>query len=106
MENNVKRMPFATNDLYLSSALLAYGAKLSRIDRSNPRRQKFIFDPKLESVWIKTGNTVTLLVEPTLSDVEAHFISETLMFPPTYPNEVKRIKSAIHSIWLPEVTEK
>ena len=45
-------------DMYLAAALLAYDAELSRIDRSDTRRQEFIFAAPPEEIYIKSGIAV------------------------------------------------
>ena len=84
-------------DMYLASALLAYGASLVRIDRTNSRRLKFCFTGDVEEVYVLDGLAPVRVQDPTLDDVEARFISRTLMFPPDYPGAIRRIKAAIHS---------
>ena len=83
--------------MYLAAALLAYDAELSRIDRSDTRRQEFIFAAPPEEIYIKSGIAVLRIENPSLEDVETKFIAKTLFFPPSYPDALRRIKSAIHS---------
>ena len=50
----MEREKFQTKDLYLASFLLACGARLERVDRSNPRRVQFEFrgvDPALIAAY-------------------------------------------------------
>lgn len=50
----MKRGNFATADLYLAAFLIVKGARLERIDRSNPRRVRFVFssvDPALVAAY-------------------------------------------------------
>jgi hypothetical protein len=85
-------------DMYLAAAFLAYDIPLTSVDRTLPRRQKFVFskDCPLTIYTIHSGMVLTLR-DATLDDIETNYVSETLMFPPSYPNAVRRIKSAIHS---------
>lgn len=85
-------------DMYLAAAFLAYGIPLVNIDRSIPRRQKFTFI-RTEPLTIFTLHSKVVLAvhNSTLDDVETNFASETLMFPPDYPDAIKRIKTTIHS---------
>ena len=89
----------AVGDMYLAAAMLAYGATLKRVDRSDPKRQKFIFIPTtLPSMVISSNDViVTTKLCPTLDDVETYFVGRRLWLPPSYPDSVKSIKSAIHS---------
>jgi hypothetical protein len=85
-------------DMYLAAAFLAYDIPLTSVDRTLPRRQKFVFtrDCPLVIYTIHSGQVLTI-PDATLDDLETNYVSETLMFPPSYPNAVRRIKSAIHS---------
>lgn len=85
-------------DMYLAAAFLAYNIPLSNVDRSIPRRQKFIFskDCPLIIYTIRSGMILTIK-DATLGDLENNFVSNTLLFPPSYPDAIKRIKSSIHS---------
>ena len=50
----MERKKFQTKDLYLASFLLVRGARLERVDRSNPRRVQFEFrgvDPALIAAY-------------------------------------------------------
>ena len=85
-------------DMYLASALFAYGARLLKVDRDDRRRQKFCFDvTTVEHIFtIQSGNTVRLVPKPSIEVIENEFIAKTLLFPPNYPDAIRSIKSAIH----------
>lgn len=85
-------------DMYLAAAFLSYGIQLDSIDRTIPRRQKFIFakDCPLTIYTVHSG-VVLAVHNATLNDLETNFASETLLFPPNYPDAIKRIKATIHS---------
>jgi hypothetical protein len=85
-------------DMYLAAAFLSYNIPLVSINRSVPRRQKFTFI-RTEPLTIFTlhSGVVLAIRDATLDDVETNFASETLLFPPNYPDAVKRIKATIHS---------
>lgn len=92
--NNEKQI----GDMYLAAALLAYGAKLIRVDKSDTKHQKFIFaEATIPRVYTISDITILAIVNPTLAQIESSFISKELMFPPTYPDTVRNIKSLIHS---------
>ncbi len=89
---------FSVSDMYLAAALLSYGAELDRIDKSDKRRQKFIFVGKVEKVLIYTDNGFYLIIEePAFADIKSKYESKRLFFPPSYPDAVRSIKSSIHS---------
>ena len=85
-------------DMYLAAAFLAYKIPLTDVDRSVPRRQKFTFTKDCSLTIYTVHSGVVLAVQnATLDDIETNFVSETLLFPPSYPDAIRRIKSAIHS---------
>lgn len=87
----------SVGDMYLAAAFLSYGVSLSRIERKTPRRQKFIFSGCPNRIFIREGGMVNTMENPSLEDIETMFIAEKLMFPPSYPDSIRRIKASIHS---------
>jgi len=85
-------------DMYFAAALLAYEAKLIEIDRENEKRQKFIFGDNVSKIYVLEDDVVTKMENLAIKDVETFFIAKTLMLPPSYPDAIRRIKSAIHTI--------
>lgn len=89
---------FETPDMYFAAALMAYGAELKCVDKSDKRRQKFIFIGKISQILVYTDNGFFIVVnEPTFADVKAKYESKRLFFHPSYPDAVRSVKSAIHS---------
>jgi hypothetical protein len=85
-------------DMYLAAALLAYGADLQEVDRTDSRRQKFCFAGKVLNVFILNPDlSPDKLPEISIEEFETLFISKKLMFPASYPDAIRRIKSAIYS---------
>lgn len=85
-------------DMYLAAALLAFGGSLIKIDRDDPKRQKFYFDSDgITTIFVVSGNAVLRVVSPTIEDIENYFISQKLIYPPNYPDALRRIKAAIHA---------
>ena len=85
-------------DMYLAAAFLSYDIPLTSIDRTVPRRQKFTFTKTCDlTIYTLHSGTVLTVRNATLDDIENNYVSETLLFPPSYPNSVRRIKSSIHS---------
>lgn len=95
MDNKLAKI----SDMYLASALLAYGATLAEIDRTDEKRQRFCFRDNVKSVYViePDGMNVSSMLNPNISDIETLFISKTLLFPPNYPDAIRSIKSAIYS---------
>lgn len=85
-------------DMYLAAALIAYGSDFDEIDRTDKNRYKFIFSKEVDYIWVLDQNNVIKMVNPTLDEVEAKFYSAHLIFPTNYPDALRRIKSAIHSL--------
>lgn len=94
MDENVKEIA----DMYFASALLAYGANLVRIDKSEPRRQKFCFeDVPLAYIMIGEDELVTKVADPSIDEVESKFFARKLWLPPDYSDAIRRIKTAIYA---------
>jgi len=86
-----------TGDMYFAAALLSYGAELLQVDKSNIRRQKFLFSDGLASVYILDNGVPVEVHNPKIKDVEMYFVAKRLMFPPQYTDCLRSIKSSIHS---------
>ena len=93
-----------TGDMYLAATLLAYGAEISKVDQSDTFRQKFYFSGLsssgqhlVEEVYKLEGITVLRIETPDFDTIENLFTCGKLMFPPTYPESLRRIKTRIHS---------
>lgn len=88
------------SDIYLAAALMAYGVNYSAIDRSDQRRQKFIFEVSPQSVVVSEDDIIVKTVmRPTLEEFERMFITGVLYFPPGYPECLKRIKTVVHTTY-------
>jgi hypothetical protein len=94
MENDNEKQ---IGEMYLAAALLSYGAEISSVDRSNPKRLKFGFIGEIKEIFIFKSVVPTRIESPSLEDVELNYANKTLMFPPDYPDSIRRIKSVIHS---------
>lgn len=86
------------SDMYLAAALLSYGVPFTRIDRTASTRQIFIFESIPPQIMIQKEDVNLVIVKtPSLDEVERHFTNNTLWLPPSYPDAVRKIKSAIHN---------
>ncbi len=86
------------SDMYLAATLLSYGATLENIDRTNPNRQQFEFSGEIEEIWVLSGHSILRIENPTFDVIKTKFIGGTIVFPPTFIDCVRKIKSAIHGI--------
>ena len=84
--------------MYLAATLLAYGAKLEDIDRTNPRRLQFRFSDNVEEIHVQAGHSILRIETPDFDTIEKHFLGSTLVFPPRFIDDIKKIKSAIHGV--------
>ena len=84
------------SDMYLVAALVSYGAEYVEVDRSNPRRQKFIFAEAPHEIYVQDGNHQVRIEKPTLDDVKIKFDNRMLWYPTSYPDVLRSIKSNIH----------
>ena len=87
------------SDMYFAAALLAYGVPFQGVDKKDPKRQKFKFGTNFQSVIVNGEDDVLVrtVENPSLEDIQNFFIARTLWLPPSYPDSVRIIKSAIHS---------
>jgi len=85
-------------DMYLAAACISYGMELVGVDRTENRKQKFLFNPKIKVIYTLNNETVTLKDNPSFAELETHFIARSLMYTPSYPDALKRVKSALHSV--------
>ena len=87
------------NELYLAATLLAYGAKLEDIDKTDKKRQKFIFseDP-IEEIWVQSGHSILRIENPNIETIKTKFIAGVLVFPPNFVDAIRKVKSAIHGV--------
>jgi hypothetical protein len=84
-------------DMYLAAALLSYGCELLDVDKTNVRRQKFLFNDNVEYVYIIDNGVPVQIHSPKIKDIEMYYFSKKLVFPPQYPDCLRSIKSSIHS---------
>lgn len=82
-----------TTDIYFSAALLALGAKLEDVDKTDPRHMEFTF-VETESFNSKIlSNAVG-----TLDSAETQWANKTLMVNAfDFAEGLKRLKSVVHS---------
>ena len=87
-------------DMYLAASYLSYNFSLAKIDKADPTRQRFIFtdESKPKRIFIVDNDGIMMTMEnPNLEDVEVKFLSKQLLYPPSYPDSLRRIKASIHS---------
>ena len=87
----------AISDMYFVAALISYQISYKRINRDNPRRLEFMFEDKPSKVYLLHEGTIAVLEFLHLDQIQAAYTSNTLMFPPSYPDAIRRVKSAIHA---------
>ena len=86
-----------TSEMYIAATLLAYGADLVGIDRTDRRRQKFEFAGQVPQVFILSSDKVILRIEnPTFDEIMTYFVGEKLVFPPSFVDSLRRMKALIH----------
>lgn len=84
--------------MYLAAALLSYGTKFVEVDRQDKSRQKFVFEGVVPNVLISTEDVhLSNLQNIPINEFETYYLSRRVWLPPSYPDSVRQIKSAIHS---------
>lgn len=85
-------------DIYLAAALLSYETVLVTIDRSRSKHQKFEFMNKVPKIFmIETAIKVITKLDISVDEFETLFLSNKVLFPPSYPDNIRRIKAIIYS---------
>lgn len=89
---------FKFQNIYLAAALLAYNFHYYGVDRSDSRHQKFMFsDAVTATIYVKGSDGVQALPGSSIKDAEQFFVAESLLFPPTYPEAMRRVKYILHA---------
>lgn len=86
----------AVSDMYFVAALLSYGYKLVRIDKSNPRRQKFFFSLNDDAQVVIGGDAGVFSQHASIDEAEALFLSRSLLLPGKYVDTLKEVRATIH----------
>jgi len=84
-------------DLYVAAALLAYGATLESIDRTDRNRQKFIFSVPPNEIYYMDGIVPIRVENPSFDFIETKYVNEALWYPPSFIGAIRRAKDAIYS---------
>jgi hypothetical protein len=85
-------------NMYLVAALMAYSPhSLSRIDKEEPRRQKFYFHDTIPFVYTSAPDGPKKMNTPTLDQINVWYTAGILMYPPNYPACLEKIKVEVHS---------
>ncbi len=85
-----------TGDMYLAALLMSYGNELVSIDRSNPKRQKFVFlYDTMKNVFVLDGQEVSVVSDMGYDEFVVEYVSRRVLFPPTYLDNLRRIRSLL-----------
>lgn len=90
-----------TTDIYLSAALLALGARLDSVDKTDPRHMKFTIIsnvPKFSSDALSKAFENGSLPIIDLEYYEREWVNGSLMINAVrYKNAIQQMKSSVHS---------
>jgi len=85
------------SDMYLVAALLSYSPhSFARVDKSDPKRQKFHFRDTVLDVYILSPEGPKKMNKPTLDEICVWYRAGILMYKPDYPAKVRDVKSEVH----------
>jgi hypothetical protein len=85
-------------DMYLAAALHSYGAKLLKVDKTDKKRQKFIFCGRVPFIFYTDDNKlINKYNDPPLETIETKYIQKSLVYLPNFTDSIRSIKSAIYS---------
>jgi hypothetical protein len=87
-----------TTDIYLAAAFLSLGAKLTDVDKDDPRHMIFEFeDANFNSEVLAKANTPSITYG-SLDNVENEWANGTLLVVATkYADALRKLKSIVHS---------
>lgn len=93
---------YNTRDVYLAATLLALGAKLDTIDRTDPKHQVFHFSSEEDNIEAdaeaKSGQILKLTRGVDFECVERDYTNGELMINVVkFKEAIQRMKSLIHS---------
>jgi hypothetical protein len=101
----VKVEKFQTKSLNLAAAMIALGAEITQVDKTDPKHMEFYLEkksPEFQSAILQSAvvsATAPIVIGPTFQDWEAQYASDTLMVvAPRFAAALQRLKSIIHSI--------
>lgn len=84
----------ATKDIYLAAAFSALGARLDKVDKTDPKHMEFIFTPKPA---FQTGALAELSQD--LESIKLDWTNRALMVNAAdYAEAIKRMKSEVHTL--------
>lgn len=93
-KNQVNR----TSDMYFAAALLAYGCKLSNVDRTDPKHQIFEFAGTLPQIVIMRDEKLLEIVENlSFNQFQQEFLNDRVWLPPAYISALRKVKNMIMS---------
>ncbi len=93
-----KQIPKGISDMYMAAAVIAYGAIISNIDSEDQKRKRFFFDDGVENVYIINEKGDVIKKDYlTISEFERYYLLKRLLFPPSYPDAIRQIKTVIYS---------
>lgn len=89
-----------TSDIYFTAALIALGAKLDSVDKSDPRHMQFTVvrqGYEFQSDNLPEGSAVASM-QIDLEEYEKQWVNGTLIINAVaYKNSIQQMKSVIHS---------
>jgi len=85
-------------DMHLVAAICAYGGEISGVNTSNPKEQYFSFtQEQVPFVWILRGDQVEKFSSCSIEDIEEFHRFGLLMYPPSFTQQLRKIKNIIYS---------
>lgn len=84
-------------DMYFAATLLSYGSTLKDIDKTDERKQVFIFNDEPMKVWKYEDGSMSLMEVLDIGQVELLYRSKKLAYLPTHNDAIRDIKSMIYN---------
>ena len=85
------------SDMYLTGALKASGIEILEVDRTNERRQEFIFKEGPNTVWILEDGQVAKVEYADLDQIEmAYRCGKLMVSAEDYANGLRSVKNMLY----------
>lgn len=86
-----------TKDMHIAAILVSYGSPITRVDRTDRKKQVFYFTCLPHQVFI-SGEIGPVICEiSVLDDIISLYRSKRIFFPPSFVDCIRSVKAYIYS---------
>jgi len=88
---------YESSNMAFVAALLGYGARIEKVDKTNPKRTIFFIDTsEVDRVHILEAGVPVTVLDKTYDEILNLFVSDKLLLLPNYMDKVSGLKSLIY----------